>query len=160
MDRVGRRIARGAGVTRGDGLEAVSPIYMQSTKFAGANLGVFANPRAAARDAAVGTSAPVRDCATRILPAALEKRSGADSISYRNMSSFKVPGLSGATGHRLLVGLLVGGQEMPIAIDSLDVVRGRTHLSLTVSNAVTQVPHTTEVAALAAMVKQLRTSLR
>jgi hypothetical protein len=139
---------------------------LQSGKYTSGNhevrgqLSVTPGPAAAMRDFRQTMSAQVVGCLREALPKGLRHEDVGQYLSATRLTMHRLSGVPHAFRMRLLAGFIVSGHELPIEVDVLGAVVGRAEVSLTVSSHDTRLATSRENAALRAMVKQVRTSLR
>ncbi|MDQ1697781.1 MAG: hypothetical protein QOJ03_3134 [Frankiaceae bacterium] len=81
-------------------------------------------------------------------------------LSRSRLSTLNVHGLKHAFGLRLVVGYVSNGHEVPMQLDTLATVVGRTHIALTVISIEQSLGKAAETRVLQAMVKQVEQTLR
>lgn len=121
---------------------------------------VMAGAAAALGDLADMTSPRAVACAKAVVPQMLRHQELGRYITTSGVSMHRLQGVPHAFRMKLVVGYVVNGHEVPVQMDFLGAVVGRAEVSLLVTSHDTALAPQREVAALRAMAKQVRHSLR
>jgi hypothetical protein len=139
---------------------------LESGKYEGGNhlaqgqVDVMPSAAAARQDLRNMTSPRAAACAKAVVPQLVRHQKLGRYVTATGVSLHRMHGVPHAFRMKLVVGYVVNGHQIPVQMDFLGAVVGRTEVSLRVTSHDTTVAPRREVAALRAMVEQVRPSLR
>jgi hypothetical protein len=134
--------------------------YTSGNHQAQGQVDVMPSAAAARRDLANLTSPRAAACAKAVVPQLVRHQKLGRYVTATGVSLHRMHGVPHAFRMKLVVGYVVNGHQIPVQMDFLGAVVGRTEVSLRVTSHDTALAPKREVAALRAMVKQVRPSLR
>jgi hypothetical protein len=115
---------------------------------------------AARRDLATMIAPRAEACAKALLPQMVRHQKLGKYVTATQVSLHRLQAVPHAFRMRLAVSYVVNGHQVPVQMDFVGALVGRAEVSMVVTSHDSRLRHSREVAALRAMTKQVRHSLR